>query len=115
MKRLRIDNRTDNRKDFIRFKKEDIITSTLPLKTLDSLDFETIPELKEKLENVRKKKGWQISIYTHLNKALFYLGYEEIDKTGFSRNKTFDMSSMYLAELTTPTTIKLTKIGFRGF
>lgn len=115
MKRLRIDKKTDNRKDFIRFKKEDIITSAIPLKTLDSLDFETIPELKEKLENVRKKNGWQINIYTHLNKALLYFGYTEIDKTGFSRNKTFDLSSMYLAELNTPTTIKLTKIGFREF
>ena len=113
MKKLRIDKRMDGREDFIRFGKGTMITSAAPANTLDSLDFETIPELKEKFNSIRKKGNWKIIMCTHLNKGLLYLGYTERDKTGFSGNRTFGMSSMYLVELKSPSTIQLTHFHYK--
>ena len=48
-----------------------------------------------------------------LNKGLLYLGYTEIDKKGFSRNKMFGMSSMYLVELNSPSRIQLTRFHYQ--
>ena len=113
MKKPRINKRMDGRIDFIRFGKGNITTSTAPVNTLDSLDFEAIPELKEKFNSIRKKDIWKIIMYTYINKGLLYLGYTERDKRGFSGNRTFGMSSMYVVELNSPSIIQLTHFFYK--
>jgi len=112
MKKLRIDKRMDNRKEFVRLGKTDIITTTLQINALDSIDFEIIPKLKEKLDNTSKKDNAKIIVYTHGKKALLYLDYTEMVKMGFSK-QLMRIPSLYLLELDSPTTIRLTKINFR--
>jgi len=112
MNRLRIDKRTDKRKGIIRLGKQNIMTTSVPVNTLDSLDFETIPALKEKFDKARSKDNCQILIYTHGNKGLLFLYYSEKLTMGFSK-RVFGFPSVYLTELTTPSTIQLTNIDYR--
>src|SRR5678816_3851694 len=67
----------EERNGFIRFGKTDIITSAVAINTLDSLDFEKIPELKEKFDKKRKKENWEIIIYTNGSRGLLFLNYSE--------------------------------------
>ena len=108
----RIDKQADNRKDLIRFGKDNTITTSTAIKSLDSLDFDSIPELKEKFDNVRKKDDGKIIIYTHDKKALLYLDYTEMVRMGLSK-QVMSSSILYLVELNSPTTIRLTKINYR--
>ena len=110
MKKLRIDKKTDNRKGVIHYGKEKIITPAAPVISFNSLDFEMIPELKEKFDNVRKKASWEIIIYTNGNKALLLL-YDEEKMMSLSKRE-IAIKSMYLIELTSPSEIHLTNIDY---
>ena len=102
----------EERKGFVRLGKTEVIPLTASCNTLDSLDFETIPELKEKFDRCRKSKEWRIILYTHENKALLFLSKVEKTMSGF-RQVWDDFSSVYLAELNTPSTLQLSKITYR--
>ncbi len=110
--RMRIDKQADNRKDLIRFGKQNTIATTSAINSLDSLDFNSIPGLKDKFDNVIKKDNAKIILYTNSKKALLYLDYTEMVKMGFSK-QLMRSPSLYLLELDSPTTIRLTKINFR--
>ena len=112
MRLMRIDKQADNRKDLIRFGKDNTITTSTAIKSLDSLGFDSIPELKEKFDNVRKKDDGKIIIYTHDKKALLYLDYTEMVRMGLSK-QAMSSPTLYLVELNSPTTIRLTKINYR--
>ena len=101
----------DDRKGFVRMGKTDIITTT-SINSLDSLDFESIPALKEKINKYHNKKEWQTIIYTHGNKGLIFLDYSEKMLIGFTKREV-GSSSVYLVELNSPTTIQLTNITYR--
>jgi hypothetical protein len=102
----------DERKDFVRLGRTTVIPLTNSTNTLDSLDFETIPALREKFDKNRKNDTWQIIIYTHGHKGLIFLYYSERRSIGFSK-QWVGSSSIYLAELNTPSTIQLTNIDYR--
>ncbi|MGH2563004.1 MAG: hypothetical protein ACRDE5_00730 [Ginsengibacter sp.] len=102
----------DRRKDFIRLGKEDIVATDTTINSLDSLDFETISELKDKFDKIRRKDNYQIVIYTHQNKGLLYTTYTDKMSNGFSK-ELVSISSLQLVEIKTPKAIQLTKIGYR--
>lgn len=102
----------EKRKEFVHFRKKETATLPVPVTGLDSLDFETVPAIKEKFDDARKKENWQITIFTHENKGLFFI-YNTTQVTGeFFTKRTASISSLYFAELTTPSTIEITKIDY---
>jgi hypothetical protein len=102
----------EERKGFIRLGEPHIITSPLSTNTLDSLDFESIPSIKEKFAKNKKKDDWEIVIYTNGAKALIFLYYSESIRIGISK-RLIGSSSTYLVELKTPSTLQLTSIDYR--
>jgi len=112
MTAFRVEKKIDNRKDLVRFGKKEIITFDKTQTALDSLDFESIPAIKEKFDKCRKGDEWQIKIYTHGTKALLLLYEGERMRIGFSKQMV-GYSSIYLAELNSPSTIQLTKVNYR--
>ncbi len=102
----------EEKKGIVQLVKKDIASTTTVVNTIDSLDFDSIPLIKEKLEEVRKNHNWQIIIYTHGNKGLLFLYYEEKMMMELSR-QWVGIPATYLVELTSPSTIDFTSIKYR--
>ncbi|MEP6617113.1 MAG: hypothetical protein ABJA57_11060 [Ginsengibacter sp.] len=102
----------DDRPDFIRFGKSNKISLGASVGSLDSLDFEKVPELKEKFDKTQKEKSWKIMIYTHKNKGLILLNYITSTMIGFSK-ESLNSPTIYLLDLTGPSTLQITNISYR--
>jgi hypothetical protein len=102
----------DDRPDFTRRGKTSSITLGASYSTLDSLDFEKVPDIKEKIDRVRKENGWKIIIYTHNNKGLILLNYITSTMIGFSKEN-MNSPTIYLLDLTGPSTLQITNISYR--
>ena len=102
----------DDRPDFIKFGKSNSISLGATYGSLDSLDLEKVPELKEKVEKVRKEKSWKIMMYTHKNKGLILLNYVTSTMIGLSKEN-INSPTIYFLDLTSPSTLQITNISYR--
>ena len=73
---------------------------------------ETIPVLKEKFDDYKKKEISSIVLYTNVGKALLLLYSSEKTLVGFSKQYV-GASSLYLLELIAPNTLQMTPINYR--
>jgi hypothetical protein len=104
--------RIERRKDFIRFGKEETITADTAINSFDALDFETIPELKDKFNKLNKNDGSWAAIYTNGSKALLYMVYSDKMTVGFSKHLMV-FPTLYFMQIKMRGTIQLTKINYR--
>jgi len=102
----------DEQKDLIRFGKAGIINLQNPCNSLDTLNMETIPVLREKFDDYKKKEISSIVLYTNADKALLLLYFSEKVLVGFSKQYV-GSPSLYLLELIAPNTLQMTPIKYR--
>ena len=102
----------DEQKDLIKFGKASIINLQNQCNSLDTLNMETIPVLKEKFDDYKKKEISSIVLYTNVGKALLLLYSSEKTLVGFSKQYV-GASSLYLLELIAPNTLQMTPINYR--
>ena len=99
-------------KDFVRPGKRKSITLNASYNDLASIDFDSEPELKAKLDECRTKKLWEIIIYTNGSKGLLYMNYIDQVKVQFNEQPVA-ITNVYLLELKADKTINISTINYR--
>ncbi len=99
-------------KDFARLSKAKTLQLNASYNDLAAVDFDSEPALKEKLDECRKKKLWEIIIYTNGSKGLLYMNYIDQVKVQFNE-QSVAITNVYLLELATDKTVKISTIGYR--